>query len=500
MPIVNPITFYGSTETGGGPSAPTPTVYWEADFGIVTTTDGTTADSSPVSGNKVLSWTSKDASATVASYGTNANRPTYIVPTYGNPYVTFDGSLNQRLETTAWNSTFNGAAAYTMGVYFRRPPVYSGYRNESFMSLNNTGNAGTLQAGPSGAGVSIFSGGVTYINSGARVVLSYATELVGTTSFFGSFFTASTGSTAASSITKLYFDGVLVASDTTSNATVNYTNVITLGGTFDTSTSKTKDCYGFYLFNTQLSDANVLAVHNAAATRMNVSGEFAKTVLLLHFDGADGSTTCTDNSVYNFNVTANGTAALSTSSKQFGTASLNLDGGPNTWLSIGASGALNLGTRNFTMEFWFKIPAGASGSPYGKTFVSNENNVWSAGAFSFYGIASSTVFRPSFWVNEFSSSAPLLIPSSGDYRDNAWHHIAIVRNGSAFTMFIDGNQVATGTHAGNCGSGSRNIMIGDNLANNVGDRNLTGMIDEFSLTLLAKYTGAFTPSGPFPNS
>jgi hypothetical protein len=66
-------------------------------------------------------------------------------------------------------------------------------------------------------------------------------------------------------------------------------------------------------------------------------------------------------------------------------------------------------------------------------------------------------------------------------------------------MYIDGNQVATGTHAGNCGSGSRNIMIGDNLANNSGDRNLTGMIDEFSLTLLAKYTAAFTPSGPFPN-
>ncbi|CAB5194739.1 Concanavalin A-like lectin/glucanases superfamily [uncultured Caudovirales phage] len=488
MPIVNPITFYGLGSSGGGSSAPTPTVYWEADYGIVTTTNGTTADASPVSGNKVLSWTSKDASATVASYGTNANRPTYIVPTYGNPYVTFDGSLNQRLETTAWNSTFNGAAAYTMGVYFRKPPVYSGYRNESFMSLNNTGNSGTLQAGPSGAGVSIFSGGVTYMG-GTRVILSYGTELVGTTSFFGSFSTTST-SAAASSITKLYFDGVLVASDTTSNATVNYTNVITLGGTFDTSTSKTKDCYGFYLFNTQLSDANVLAVHNAAATRMNIGDKYAaNNSLLLHFDGANGSTTFTDSSPNALTVTASNTT-ISTTGAMTGFGQCGLFSGSSSYIT-GSHSTLSLGRNNFTVECWLYFDLVATGQqPFSIYFGSSL-------CLAFYTSNTSGTGKLNYYLSSTGSgwdvASGVLM---GNITAGTWIHCALVRNGSTFTPYING---VAGTTTTSSATLYAQTTFYAGISPGLSSGQFSGKIDDIRVTNGVARTITM-PTGPFPNT
>jgi hypothetical protein len=225
------------------------------------------------------------------------------------------------------------------------------------------------------------------------------------------------------------------------------------------------------------------------------------TSLLLHMDGAEGGTSFTDNSSNALTVTSSSVTTTSTGAKSgFGQAG-DFPGTSSSSLTIPASSGFNFGTGNFTIEFWFNIPAGASGSPYGKTLVSNENNVWSAGAFSLYALASSTQFRPSFWINEFSGSVPILIPSSGDYRDGNWHHFAIVRNGSAFAMYIDGSLAASGTHSGNCGSSTRNLMIGDNLANNGGDRNFLGKLDDLRITKYARYTANFTPpTTAFPNA
>jgi hypothetical protein len=226
---------------------------------------------------------------------------------------------------------------------------------------------------------------------------------------------------------------------------------------------------------------------------------FSSVSLLLHMDGANGSTTFTDSSLNALTVTSSGVTTSDTGAKSgFGQAG-DFPGTSSSSLTIPASSGFNFGTGNFTIEFWFNIPAGASGLPFGKTFLSNENNVWSAGAFSLYGLASSTQFRPSFWINEFSGSVPILIPSSGDYRDGNWHHFAIVRSGSAFAMYIDGSLVASGTHAGNCGSGTRNLMIGDNLANNSGDRNFLGKFDDLRITKGVART-ITVPTAPYPNS
>ena len=225
---------------------------------------------------------------------------------------------------------------------------------------------------------------------------------------------------------------------------------------------------------------------------------FANVSLLLHMDGANGSTTFTDSSSNNLTVTASGNAQISTAQSQFGGASGLFDG-TGDYLTISGSSLFNFGTGALTLEMFFRIASGASASPFGKVLMSTENASWGAGAFTLYALTSTSAFRPSLYVNDFSASTPLLQPSSGDYRDNTWHYLAITRqaSGGLCKMYIDGTEVASGTHTGQFGSSSRNLAIANNL---VSQRELLGNIDETRITKGTARTVTATPATPFPNS
>jgi hypothetical protein len=235
-------------------------------------------------------------------------------------------------------------------------------------------------------------------------------------------------------------------------------------------------------------------------TDQTASGDpyFSNVSLLLHMDGTNGSTTFTDSSSNNLTVTPSGNAQISTAQSKFGGASGLFDG-TGDYLTISASSLFNFGTGALTIEMFFRIATGASASPFGKVLMSNENNSWGAGAFTLYALASTSTFRPSLYVNDFSASTPLLQPSTGDYRDDAWHYLAITRqaSGGSCKMYIDGTEVATGTHTGQFGSSSRNLVIANNL---VSQREILGNLDEARITKGTARTITSTPTGPFPNS
>lgn len=481
MPIAFPATFW--TSSGGGSTAPTPLVYWEADYGVVTTTDGTNPDASPVSGNRVLSWTSKDGTATVASYATNSQRPFYKVPLYGNPYVTFDGSASHRLETTAWNSTFNGASQYTIGMSFRKPAAYSGYRNEVLMAFNTSDVYGMIKAGPGGSGYGMFGGG------SSRVYLAYGGELISQGSLFGSFSTTGTSSTAGSSITKLYYNGSLVASDTTTTATTNISDRILLGGTTDPTNSKTKDIYGFYLYNTQLSDSDLLSVHNAIMSRMNVTDIYTpNNSLLLHFDGANGSTTFTDSSSSNYTVTAVANAKISTAQSVFGGGSLAL-GGSGDRVNSTAGAALGYGSGNFTLEFWIRfnaIPSAQCGLV--DAFTTGGFSLYYVGNTAYFGIPVNTLVISNRSV---SIKQQLWTPNL-----NQWYFLAVTRSGTSLDIWINGvKQGTTTTNSTNFSTGT--VQIGGT-DDGVG-WTLNGYMDDIRSTVGVARTIA-VPTAPFPNS
>src|SRR3990167_7740340 len=75
------------------------------------------------------------------------------------------------------------------------------------------------------------------------------------------------------------------------------------------------------------------------------------TSLMLHMDGADASTTFTDET--GKTVTANGNAQIDTAQSKFGGAAALFDGAGD-YLTVSGSADWDLGTGDFTIDFWFR--------------------------------------------------------------------------------------------------------------------------------------------------
>lgn len=204
---------------------------------------------------------------------------------------------------------------------------------------------------------------------------------------------------------------------------------------------------------------------------------------LLHFNGADASTTFTDETGGAWSRAGN--AQIDTAQSQFGGASALFDGTGDRVYSSHANFAL--GTADFTLEFWARPTSGGGGN-YAR-FVQIGTNSTNGG----------------LWLIKDTSNPPRLFLQTyggGSYEDvftasaatelanNTWAHVALVRSGATFKLFIDGVLSASGTAVyGNITQTT--FSIGANSSNGEA---YNGHIDELRLTQgLALYDADFTP-------
>ena len=216
---------------------------------------------------------------------------------------------------------------------------------------------------------------------------------------------------------------------------------------------------------------------------------YPQTSLLMHFNGTNGSTTMTDNSKNNITATATNGAAISTAQSKFGGTSLLLDG-TNDYVSIPDNEALELGTNNLTWEMWIKTTSSVQYA----TLYCREPSAFGSGMWTLMiNQSSSTAGDIALYLGDLSGGVPLLLTTGVSIRDDVWHHIAIVRNGSAWACYVDGTSRATGTYSGGIGNISAVTLIGAD--QNIPGRYFQGYIDELRITNgIARYTGNFTPS------
>ena len=204
--------------------------------------------------------------------------------------------------------------------------------------------------------------------------------------------------------------------------------------------------------------------------------------LLLHCDGTDGSTTFLDSSFSPKTITAVGNAQLDTAQKKFGTASGLFDG--NDSLTAIASTDWNFGTDNFTIDFWIRFNAiggGGGVSPNNQYFIdigSNKSCIkWYNGNWEVYTdlIGGQKVLT---WANT---------PSI-----NTWYHVAVVRNGNTWYLFVDGISRNSNTSSNSFGSSSLVLTIGN--YGGGGSYGLNGWLDELRISKgTARWTTTFTP-------
>ncbi len=215
---------------------------------------------------------------------------------------------------------------------------------------------------------------------------------------------------------------------------------------------------------------------------------YTSVVALLHCDGADASTTFTDNGPSPKTFTASGAAQVDTAQSKFGGASLLLDGSSD-YVSTPVSSDFAFGTGDFTIEFWARKSANGAGG-YDVALTTDTSN-GSAVSGWFLELSSSRGFQ--FW-----HSSTQVISYSTNPNDSTWHHWAVTRGSGTVRVFKDGTQVATSTYstaivaAGSFGIGGS--------VNSTSYR-FAGHIDDLRITKgVARYTAGFSvPTEAFPN-
>lgn len=223
------------------------------------------------------------------------------------------------------------------------------------------------------------------------------------------------------------------------------------------------------------------------------------TILLLHFDGTNGSTVFKDSSITPKTVSDESGGVITTSKKKFGTGSLT----GNT-IKVAANSAFDFGASSFTIDCWVNFAnahqAGATDHIFRKaiTFGTFCFDFWIGYPGGGSG-ASNIKFEASdngafTGLPPHSAAAKWLweIPAS-----NTWYHFALVKNGDAVALYIDGTLI-TPDDTWNGASGFTIFTSSDDvyihgyksgesgIANNMN-------IDELRVSNVARWTADFTP-------
>ena len=227
-----------------------------------------------------------------------------------------------------------------------------------------------------------------------------------------------------------------------------------------------------------------------------VDPHFAKVSLLAHINGVDNSTTFIDNSFLAATMTAVGNAKISTAQSLYGGSSALFDGSGD-YVSVPDSEAFYLGGGDFTIEISSYCTYALSSGNY-PTLISQWGTPYS------FILA---IFNTNKFYFQLGSSPTLLtLISTDSYIPNQWQKVVIVRQGSIFTMWVDGSLQACGNYAGIIPNSPAPLLIGhqyDAVVLNSQVWCWKGYLDEVRITKgVARYSTASIPAvtAEFPNS
>lgn len=237
-------------------------------------------------------------------------------------------------------------------------------------------------------------------------------------------------------------------------------------------------------------------VENGGGGSGGASDEYTNSLLLYPFDSDANDASSTGNNLTLTN------ASIDTSVKKYGAGSLKFTG----FLSNGkAQGVMpSLGTGNFTIEFWLYM-ASMSSSQYILDRGQGSNAYYDNPGFAFLTTTSSRFYweiKDSYDSEEAGYGASLGITSSSlSSAVGSWVHVALVRQGTTYRMYIDGTQEASGTGSAT-DFAQHNFAIGDAMVNGGGVAQ-NSYIDDFRLSNTAVYPDGTTftvPSAAHPTT
>jgi len=221
-----------------------------------------------------------------------------------------------------------------------------------------------------------------------------------------------------------------------------------------------------------------------------LAGNDANTVLLIHSDTSDEAVAFVDSGRgANCPHTVNrvGNTHHETDQQKFGTTSMYFDGAGDSLTVADNLTDFDFAAGDFTVDFWV----------YPTQNIGTYHEEW---VMYFNGAAKLS------WITRRNTDGTLqlYLSSNGTSWDfnqatsetvssNAWHHIAIVRDGNVIKPFIDGTLATFGTtaYANSLSTSPDLLRIGDS---GPGSDVYEGYLDEIRISKgVARWTEAFTP-------
>jgi len=212
----------------------------------------------------------------------------------------------------------------------------------------------------------------------------------------------------------------------------------------------------------------------------------ANTIILLHMDGSDGSTTITDVALgASHTWSANGNAQIDTANQKFGTGSTLVDGSGDYLLSNFNMSSIASGGGDWTIDFWVYIEEYNSYPSLFGEKTNNQNTIegWCPSGTPIMYIQQGGVYQANF--SGAANSVTL----------QTWHHLAFEHQGDVYRIYTDG--VLGGTPKESeisiTTAMSEKFAIG-RFKNNGGSQFFhNGAFDEFRISNVARWGRNFTP-------
>lgn len=205
------------------------------------------------------------------------------------------------------------------------------------------------------------------------------------------------------------------------------------------------------------------------------------TKLLIHSNTTNGYTVFVDSSSSSHTITANGDVHHSTDQAKFGGSSIYFDG-VDDYLSILNSADLDFGTGDFTVDLWV---------------WQDQEYQWGGflllGNYHGDGIMMTTFTdTDKYYYAEIGASGGTITLRSGEDFSSGWHHLALVRNGNTFNLYVDGISKVSNTTTGTVSSSNNDLLVGN--VPTPTEHAFKGYIDEFRISKgIARWTSDFTP-------
>ena len=143
---------------------------------------------------------------------------------------------------------------------------------------------------------------------------------------------------------------------------------------------------------------------------------------------------------------------------------------------------------DFTIETFFRWSQGLNGTIVGQ----NDAGGIPAGDDSFILSLDST-FDRLVWTGGISANQYSLVSSTSSISLNTWYHVAVVKEGSTVSLYLDGVRVASNASTSGEYLSAASVFIGQFDSNNDDDTdtlNFNGYMSNFRVSATARYSGA----------